>query len=98
MRLQAENALAKNAVEAYQNACEGMLQNIDRLDDLLERLLAIVRLDRLTPKSTKIQPWIEESITPFQNAGNPALDRVHLGTARKSPNIQAEKQRADFAP
>src|SRR4029077_17845934 len=49
MRLQAENAVAKNAPEAYQKACQGMLENIGRLDDLLERLLAIVRLDRLTP-------------------------------------------------
>ena len=48
MRLQAENALAKGTVEAYQKACRDMLQNISRLDDLLERLLAIVRLDRLT--------------------------------------------------
>jgi len=75
MRLQAENALAKNAVETYQKACRGMLQNIGRLDDLLERLLAIVRLDRLTLKSTKIRPWLEECITPFRNApGNVAMD------------------------
>jgi signal transduction histidine kinase len=75
MRLQAENALAKNAVETYQKACRGMLQNIGRLDDLLERLLAIVRLDRLTLKSTKIRPWLEECITPFGNApGNVAMD------------------------
>jgi signal transduction histidine kinase len=52
-----------------------MLQNIGRLDDLLERLLAIVRLDRLTLKSTKIRPWLEECITPFRNApGNVAID------------------------
>ena len=75
MRLQAENALAKDAVETYQKACRGMLQNIGRLDDLLERLLAIVRLDRLTLKSTKILPWLEECITPFRNApGNVAMD------------------------
>jgi hypothetical protein len=36
MRLQAKNALANNAVEAYQNGCRGTLQNIGRLDDLLE--------------------------------------------------------------
>jgi len=36
MRLQAKNALANNAVEAYQNACRGTLQNIGQLDDLLE--------------------------------------------------------------
>jgi signal transduction histidine kinase len=75
MRLQAENALAKGTVEAYQNAGQGMLQNIGRLDDLLERLLAIVRLDRLTLKSVKIQPWIEDCIAPFQNAATkPAID------------------------
>ena len=44
-----------------------MLQNISRLDDLLERLLAIVRLDRLTLSSTKILPWLEECVTPFRN-------------------------------
>jgi hypothetical protein len=32
-----------------------------------ERLLAIVRLDRLTLKSTKIRPWLEECIAPFRN-------------------------------
>lgn len=67
MRLQAENALAKDTVEAYQKACRGMLQNISRLDDLLERLLAIVRFDRLTLSSTKILPWLEECVTPFRN-------------------------------
>src|ERR1700758_1222159 len=75
MRLQAENALAKNAVETYQKACRGMLQNIGRLDDLLERLLAIVRLDRLTHKSIKIGSWIEECVTPFRNAAaQPAIE------------------------
>jgi signal transduction histidine kinase len=68
MRLLAENALAKNVVETYQKAFRGVLQNITRLDDLLERLLAIVRLDRLAFKSTKIQPWIEDCIAPFRNA------------------------------
>jgi signal transduction histidine kinase len=68
MRLQAENALSKNAVDAYQKACREMLQNIGRLDDLLERLLAIVRLDRLTPKSAKIRAWIQDCVTPFKNA------------------------------
>jgi len=53
MRLQTKNALANNAVEAYQNGCRGTLQNIGRLDDLLECLLAIVRLDRSTLKSTR---------------------------------------------
>jgi signal transduction histidine kinase len=74
MRLQSENALSKNTVDSYQKACRGMLQNIGRLDDLLERLLAIVRLDRLTLKSTKIGPWIEECVTPFRNAAaHPAI-------------------------
>lgn len=75
MRLQAENALAKNAVEAYRNACQGMLQNIGRLDDLLERLLAIVRLDRLAVKPIKIQPWLEECLAPFRGVTtNPGIE------------------------
>jgi signal transduction histidine kinase len=53
---------------------EAILQNISRLDDLLERLLAIVRLDRLTLTSTKILPWLEECIMSFRNApGNVAI-------------------------
>jgi signal transduction histidine kinase len=52
-----------------------MLQDIARLDDLLERLLAIVRLDRLTPKSTKVGPWIEECVQPMRNArAEPAIE------------------------
>ena len=75
MRLQAENALAKDTVEAYQKACRGMLQNISRLDDLLERLLAIVRLDRLTLRPTKILPWLEECVMPFRNGpGQVSID------------------------
>ncbi|MGA8658652.1 MAG: HAMP domain-containing sensor histidine kinase [Chthoniobacterales bacterium] len=75
MRLQAENALSKDAVDAYQKACRGMLQNIARLDDLFERLLAIVRLDRLTPKSIRIQSWLEDCVTPFRNAAaEPAIE------------------------
>jgi signal transduction histidine kinase len=75
MRLQAENALAKDTVPTYQKACRGMLQNVSRLDDLLERLLAIVRLDRLTLTSTKILPWLEECIAPFRNGpGNVTID------------------------
>jgi signal transduction histidine kinase len=68
MRLQAENALSKDALDAYKNACYAMLQNISRLDDLLERLLAIVRLDRLTPKSINIRSWIEDCVAPLRNA------------------------------
>lgn len=75
MRLQAENALAKDTAQAYQKGCRGMLQNISRLDDLLERLLAIVRLDRLTLTSTKILPWLEECIAPLRNGlGNVSID------------------------
>jgi signal transduction histidine kinase len=52
-----------------------MLQNISRLDDLLERLLAIVRLDRLTLMPTKILPWLEECLVPFRNnSGNVVLE------------------------
>jgi signal transduction histidine kinase len=76
MRLQAENALAKANAEAYQKACQTILRDISRLDDLLERLLAIVRLDRLTFKLTKIRPWIEDCLTQFQNVPNCLLKYV----------------------
>jgi signal transduction histidine kinase len=82
MRLQAENALSKNVVDAYQKACREILQNIGRLDDLLERLLAIVRLDRLTPKPTKIQSWIEDCLAPFRNA------TLKLGIEEEAADIE----------
>ena len=65
MRLQAENALARNLIETYQKACGGILQNVRRLDDLLERLLAIVRLDRLSVKLTRVRPWIQDCVAAF---------------------------------
>ena len=75
MRLQAENALAKNVTETYQKACRGVLQNITRLDDLLERLLAVVRLDRLVHKPTQIQSWIENCVVSLRNAAaKPAIE------------------------
>jgi signal transduction histidine kinase len=76
MRLQAENALAKNALEFYRKACRAVLQNVNRLDDLLERLLAVVRLDRMSPKMVSIQPWIEECLAPFRNTETQAVIHV----------------------
>jgi len=53
MRLQAKNMLANNAAEAYQNACRGTLQNIGRLDDRSNEMLAIGCLDGSTLQSTR---------------------------------------------
>jgi signal transduction histidine kinase len=76
MRLQAENALAKGDMEGYQKACRMILRDISRLDDLLERLLAMVRLDRLTIKPTKIRPWIEDCLTQFRNLPGDPLKEI----------------------
>jgi hypothetical protein len=53
MRLQAKNTLANNAAEAYQNACRRTLQNIGRLDDRSNEMLAIGYLGGSTLQSTR---------------------------------------------
>jgi signal transduction histidine kinase len=63
MRLQAENALAKTENEAQQRVYQNILHEIARLDDLLERLLAVVRLDKLTIQSTRIRQWLQNCVT-----------------------------------
>jgi signal transduction histidine kinase len=66
MRLQAENALAKTNDPAQQQTYQKILREIARLDDLLERLLAIVRLDKLKICRTPIRPWLEECLNRFR--------------------------------
>jgi signal transduction histidine kinase len=66
MRLQAENALAKTRDENQQRTYQNILQEIARLDDLLERLLAIVRLDKLVVQRTQLRRWLEDCINRFR--------------------------------
>jgi hypothetical protein len=51
MRLRAENALAKPG-EHHKAALDFILPEIRRLDDMLERLLAVTRLASATPVDT----------------------------------------------
>ena len=57
MRLRAENALAKSD-EHRAGALEFILQEIRRLDDLLQRLLTVARLDELDRKLVALRPWL----------------------------------------
>jgi signal transduction histidine kinase len=66
MRLQAENALAKTRDENQQRTYQNILQEIARPDDLLERLLAIVRLDKLVVQRTQLRRWLEDCINRFR--------------------------------
>jgi signal transduction histidine kinase len=72
MRLQAENALAKTNDAAQQRIYQNILREIARLDDLLERLLAIVRLDKLKICRTSIRRFLEECVNRFRE-GSPTI-------------------------
>jgi signal transduction histidine kinase len=67
MRLQAENALTKISDPGQQRTYQNILREIARLDDLLERLMAIVRLDKLKIGRTSIPDWLEECVDRFRH-------------------------------
>ena len=60
MRLRTENALARP--ERQGAALEAMLPDIGRLDDLLDRLLAMARLNALHPREVALGPWLESRL------------------------------------
>ena len=61
MRLKAENALVK-PLEQQSAALRAILDGIKRLDDLLERLLAITRLGELRRAPVALKPWLQVRI------------------------------------
>jgi signal transduction histidine kinase len=61
MRLRAENALAKSA-EQHAGALQCILHEIQRLDDLLERLLTIAKLDEIHIAPVKLSSWLQERV------------------------------------
>jgi signal transduction histidine kinase len=67
IRLHVENALVKAENERQKRTLHAILGEIARLDDLMERLLAIVRLDKLTIKPTPLRPWLEERVNRFRH-------------------------------
>jgi hypothetical protein len=42
----------------------------------MERLLAIVRLDKLTIKPVPLRPWLEECVNRFRHESNAAQTQV----------------------
>jgi signal transduction histidine kinase len=61
MRLRAENALAKSA-EQHAGALQSILHEIRRLDDLLERLLTIAKLDEIHIVPVKLLSWLQQRV------------------------------------
>jgi signal transduction histidine kinase len=61
MRLRAENALAKSP-EGYAEALRLVLQEINRLDDLLERLLSITRLENPIFAPVQLSVWLTQRL------------------------------------
>src|SRR5438128_9141844 len=75
MRLKAENALAR-PLEQQSAALRAILDQIKRLDDLFERLLAITRLGELRRTPVALKPWLQVRIDNVREQAaqtNPAL-------------------------
>ena len=72
IRLHVENALVRAEDDRQKRTFHAVLGEIARLDDLMERLLAIVRLDKLTIQPTPLRPWLEECVNRFRHESNVA--------------------------
>lgn len=66
IRLRAENALAKTDTHRTA-ALEFTLQEIRRLDALLERLLAMTRLEGVHPALVRLHPWMHGRLEALQD-------------------------------
>ncbi|MEA3162258.1 MAG: hypothetical protein QOE88_76 [Verrucomicrobiota bacterium] len=78
MRLQIENALARTIEENQQRPYHKILNEISRLDDLLERLLAVVRLDKLTISLTPMGRLLEDCANRYR--GGDTCGRIEVET------------------
>jgi signal transduction histidine kinase len=65
IRLKAENALA-NPPERQRLALEVVLQQVQRLDDLMQRLIAIVQPLNLHPRPVAVRQWLQNRVSQFQ--------------------------------
>jgi signal transduction histidine kinase len=94
MRLKAENALA-GPVERQPGALHAILDQIARLDGLVQSLLAVVQPIALTLRSLDVAAWLGERVDSFRAAAEAkgvaldlraspavaAIDPMHLGRA-----------------
>lgn len=88
VRLRAENALAKSA-EHQTAALRSAIAEIGRVDDLLERLLAVTRLDQLRREPVRLRAWLNERIENFRAQAERAGVRL---------NAEAPDATASFDP
>lgn len=65
MRLKAENALAQTP-DKQQQALTAILQQVHRLDSLLQRLMAIIQPVSANPEPVALRAWMQERITHHQ--------------------------------
>jgi signal transduction histidine kinase len=88
VRLRAENALTKSS-EHQTAALRSTIQEIARVDDLLERLLAVSRLDELRRQPVPLSTWLNERVENFRAQAERASVRLEA---------EAPDARADFDP
>jgi signal transduction histidine kinase len=89
MRLKAENALAAGA-ERQSDALHTIVVQIDRLEGLVQNLLALVQPLTLAPQSVDVDAWLEDRVAAVAPR---AIDKaVHISLVHEQP------QRAVFDP
>jgi signal transduction histidine kinase len=108
MRLQAENALAASPAR-HAEALRGILQQIERLDRLVQNLLATVQPLQLEPIPVRMAAWLEErrsQLAPRAEARGVSLrlettveeavfDPLHMGRAVDNLLDNAVRHAAD---
>jgi signal transduction histidine kinase len=65
MRLKAENALTQSP-ERQQMALTAVLQQVHRLDGLLQRLMALIQPVNLDPQPVSLHAWLQDRISHHQ--------------------------------
>lgn len=81
MRLKAENALTQSA-EKQELALKAVLQQVQRLDGLLQRLMAIIQPVVLDPQPVSLRAWLEERVAQHQEQA----DRLGIRLCADAPD------------
>ncbi len=81
MRLKAENALALSP-DKQQAALTAVLQQVHRLDGLLQRLMAIIQPVNLDPHPVSLRAWLQERIAHHQEHA----DRLDVALHADAPD------------
>lgn len=105
MRLKAENAMAKSP-QPQQEALNAVLQQVQRIDGLIQRLMAVVQPLDLKPAPVALRSWLKDRVSFFQEQADqrgvalytdapdlrPVFDATSVGRALENLLLNALQQ------